>query len=1070
MVVVVVTHDPGPWFDDVLDGLASQDYPNLRVLFLDTGSSADLAARIGPRLPGAFVRPTPGNPGFGAVANDVLGLVEGASFFCICHDDVALDPSAVRLLVEEAFRSNAGVTGPKLVAWDDPIRLLDVGLSIDKFGELAPVVEHGEIDQEQHDAVRDVFCIPSACTLVRADLFDALGGFDAGIDFLGEDLDLCWRAHIAGARVVVVPAARARHVEAARLPIDRPSRAVARHRLRTLLTSYSWPHLLRVIPQLIILNVVEVVIALVRLHPQRVGDLASSWWWNLSRPGDLRAKRRVVQSMRTVPDNEIRRLEVRGSAHLAAFLRGHPGMGREGGRLAELSTASRSFVSSVRSGDRRASVVTWSLVLAAFFFGCRSLLREGIPPIGGMLAFPSSATDLLREYVTGWWQVGLGSAVAIPTGIALMGLGGVALLGGTGLLRDLLILGMIPLGFLGMWRLLRPFASQRGQITGLLAYAAVPVAWNALNLGHWDALVTFGAFPFALGRVARLGGMAPFGGVGGDPGPGISPRRIASQVAALALLLAVVSSIAPWFALLVLMSAIAIAVASLVTGAVVAALRGVGLTALAVVGAIVLHVPWILSASGDGWEFLAPGAVTPAATASRGLDAILRFNTGPLGTGWMGWAFVVAAVLALPVARSIRWAWTGRAWAIALCSFGLAWASDAGALLHLPSVELLLVPAAAGVALAIGCGGAAYELDVRRTQIGATQLGSAIAVAALAVGLVPTLGATVSGRFDLPTAGFDASLAFLPQRAADGPFRVLWLGDPAALPQPGWQLADGLAYGLSRSGMPDFHEAWPGAPTRAVELVASSVELAAQRETSRLGRLLGPMSIRYIVVPQSTGPSYTKAPAHLAPAALLATLASQLDLRQVEVDSSLVVYENTGWLPERALLGPGAAAASQLAGPAALVTADLSGTTAVLPDSDGEHGATGPLPPAGVVAVSEASDSRWRLEVDGRAAPRRPSFGWANAFEVPGAGQARLSYDTPLTRPLAVVVQVLLWLLALRIVLRGITLSEPGRTGRRWRRPPGRDAGEPLLIDLRDAPLPPAPASVAGSVPAEATP
>jgi hypothetical protein len=41
---------------------------------------------------------------------------------------------------------------------------------------------------------------------VRADLFSALGGFDAGIDYLGEDLDLCWRAHLAGARVLICAA------------------------------------------------------------------------------------------------------------------------------------------------------------------------------------------------------------------------------------------------------------------------------------------------------------------------------------------------------------------------------------------------------------------------------------------------------------------------------------------------------------------------------------------------------------------------------------------------------------------------------------------------------------------------------------------------------------------------------------------------------------------------------------------------------------------------------------------------------------------------------------------------
>ena len=144
----------------------------------------------------------------------MLRLVEGDNgFFCFLHDDVALEPDAIRLLVEELYRSNAGIVGPKLVAWDDPGVLQHVGLGVDRFGEIDPIVEPGEVDQEQHDAVRDVFALPSACLLVRADLFRAIGGFDTAIDFYGDDVDLCWRAHLGGARVVVVPAARGRHRE-----------------------------------------------------------------------------------------------------------------------------------------------------------------------------------------------------------------------------------------------------------------------------------------------------------------------------------------------------------------------------------------------------------------------------------------------------------------------------------------------------------------------------------------------------------------------------------------------------------------------------------------------------------------------------------------------------------------------------------------------------------------------------------------------------------------------------------------------------------------------------------------
>ena len=117
--------------------------------------------------------------------------------------------------------------------------LQHVGLGVDRFGEIDSFVEQGEVDQEQHDAVRDVFALPSACLLVRADLFRALAGFDAAIDFYGDDVDLCWRAHLGGARVVVVPDGPRpppRGVARQRRPDLRPTLLQARHRMRSIAT------------------------------------------------------------------------------------------------------------------------------------------------------------------------------------------------------------------------------------------------------------------------------------------------------------------------------------------------------------------------------------------------------------------------------------------------------------------------------------------------------------------------------------------------------------------------------------------------------------------------------------------------------------------------------------------------------------------------------------------------------------------------------------------------------------------------------------------------------------------
>jgi GT2 family glycosyltransferase len=187
-VAVIVASEPGPWFEEVLACFGSQDYPNLSVLVVDGCRTGDSTHRVASVLPEAYVRRVDGGGTFASLANDALETVQGAAFLAFCHDDVAPDPDAVRRMVEEAFRSNAAVVAPKLVEWDRPERLLDVGLVMDKTGTTAPVADRGELDQEQHDAVRDVFAVTNTFMLVRSDLFAALGGFDTTMGDRGVDV------------------------------------------------------------------------------------------------------------------------------------------------------------------------------------------------------------------------------------------------------------------------------------------------------------------------------------------------------------------------------------------------------------------------------------------------------------------------------------------------------------------------------------------------------------------------------------------------------------------------------------------------------------------------------------------------------------------------------------------------------------------------------------------------------------------------------------------------------------------------------------------------------------------
>jgi GT2 family glycosyltransferase len=650
VVAVVVARDPGPGFEEVMTCLADQDYPNLSILVIDAHSADEVKPRVGRSAPGAFVRRLDADPGFGAAANDVLEVVEGAAFYLFCHDDVALAPDAVRLLIEEAYRSNAAVVGPKLVEWDDPRRLLQVGQGMDHAGYGVPLVERGELDQSQHDAVRDVFTVPGPCTLVRTDLFTAIGGFDEGISDFLDDVSLCWRAHIAGARVIVAPDAVARHRDelAQRRGHDERRRLQARHRLRVVLSCYGPVGLARAIVQTVVLNIVEVLYAIVAGRSKRVGDVFHAWTWNLRRIGELRDARKQVKAFRVVSDGEVRQAMSRGSARMSQFLRGQIGKGDD--RFTGLAGRGRDVAGVLQSGTRRASVTVWVCVLFVLLVGSRHLITRGIPAVGEMVAFSLSPIELFKAWASGWRSAGLGSETPAPTAFGVIGTLGVGFVGAMGMLRTVLTLGMIPLGAWFAYRLPAPTGSRWAQIACLLVYVTVPLPYNALADGRWGALVLYAAAPVVVGTLASASRVTPFGPIGAAEGVAAPVRSWRGRVLALGFVTALTATILPVAIVIVVGMALAMALGGVIALNPKGGLRmvGAGLTASAI--ALVLHLPWSI-------DLLRPGSTlssfvgTPGPAQPSDLPALLRFEIGPLGGAPVGWCFLVAAALPLFIAR-----------------------------------------------------------------------------------------------------------------------------------------------------------------------------------------------------------------------------------------------------------------------------------------------------------------------------------------------------------------------------------------------------------------------------------
>lgn len=1021
VVVVMVAHDPGAWWEDALRSIALQSYPNVATFIVDTASAQDLTARVAAVLPEAHLRRLEADPGFGPAANEAILAIEGAAFFLLCHDDVVLDPTAVQAMVEEAFRSNAGIVGPKIVDWNDPATLVQVGMGADKFGVPSPLVDRGELDQEQHDAVRDVFFVPGAATLVRADLFASLGGFDPGIDLLGEDLDLCWRAHMAGARVLVAPAARVAHKEALderRDTADR-RRLTYQHRLRTVMTDYGRFHRWRVLPQAFVLAVVEVVSSVLIGRLGQARDVIGAWTANL---GDRRAildRRKQVAAARVVRDAEIRRLQVRGSASASAFFRGQ--FGANDDRLAGMAGAGRDLANSLRAPTARLSLAAWVVVLVVLTIGSRDLLTAPIPAIGEFVSFDSGPLDLFRQWASGYHSAGLGSDAANPTALGFLGSAGLVFLGAMGQLRRVLILGLLPLGVLGMWRLARPIGSRRSRVVALVLYAAVPLATNSIAGARWSGLVLYALSPWIINQLARASRLAPFGPVGDDAGPGVTERPVMQRIVILGLLTALGTMAVPFTIAVMLGVAVALAVGGLLVGQG----RGIGRMLFVAIGAalvtFVLNLPWSLDFVTRQWASVAAADAVPAPALDLG--EIVRFATGPVTTSNLAYAFLGAAALALLIGRRWRLAWAVRGWMLALAGWGLVFAASKGYLVgFLPAPEVLLAPGAVGLALAGAMGMAAFEVDLPDYHFGWRQLASVLAGAALVVALVPVLGAATEGRWGLPGGDYDQFLDRLTSPSES--FRSLWVGDEATLPGTPWPLGTpggtagdrGLAYLTTTGRTASVDNLWPGSQAGATTQLRHALDLAATGQTDHLGALLAPMGIEFIVVPERTAPPPYENTDQVDLHGLRDVLAAQLDLAEEDMPSGITVYRNTMWGPVTARLPRNPVLPTAVPEDGDQPVPGLAGAPDALPTVNGYANASGPVPQPAVIYVATAGSDRWQLTVNGAPQQRADAFGWANQYTVDSTGQAQLRYQTSKARYAWLLGVSALWLLALAYV------------------------------------------------------
>lgn len=203
-------------FDDTarcLSSLREVQYPRLKVIVVDNGSTDGSAGRIEKAFPWARVIRSPENTGFSGGSNIGIEAAfrEGSDYVLLLNNDAVVDPSIVRELTAAAGPS-IGVLGA-MVYMDhrpDVIEHAGGGLRLG-LGYNGRARGFGQLDSGQYREVEDVDWVSGCALMVPREMVSRAGLLDPDFFCYCEDVDWCLRARKAGLRVVIVPAAKVRH-------------------------------------------------------------------------------------------------------------------------------------------------------------------------------------------------------------------------------------------------------------------------------------------------------------------------------------------------------------------------------------------------------------------------------------------------------------------------------------------------------------------------------------------------------------------------------------------------------------------------------------------------------------------------------------------------------------------------------------------------------------------------------------------------------------------------------------------------------------------------------------------
>jgi hypothetical protein len=226
-----------------LASIDAQKVGDLQVIVVDNGSQDGSVEWVRSHYPQVRLIVHERNLGFGSAVNAGIRVCDAPLVFLLNNDTELCEHCIARLMKAAADHPEYHSYAPKMIADADRSVLDGAGDGMMRSGA-GYRIGTGEKDDGRFDTFRPVFGPCAGAALYRKALFHRIGLFDETYFAYLEDVDLNFRANLAGYRCLYVPDARLYHIGSrssdGKLG-DTVVRLTTRNLIRVIVKNYSIP-------------------------------------------------------------------------------------------------------------------------------------------------------------------------------------------------------------------------------------------------------------------------------------------------------------------------------------------------------------------------------------------------------------------------------------------------------------------------------------------------------------------------------------------------------------------------------------------------------------------------------------------------------------------------------------------------------------------------------------------------------------------------------------------------------------------------------------------------------------